>query len=192
MSETAVEALNDIIGDGDAQTIVEAIEDLSEVISGGGGATEYVISLSNDGQENLFDLSDANLTGSDLGQDSATKMWVTFNEAVYMYVWLDANDDDDFTLTIPAGTECMCMSYSNSSAIFAFVLPSKAYGWFEMSYMAVDNTLSIISGGTTPSSGAAAQSSSFKDVNNGGVDLWSTISSWATPKDIELHILKLS
>lgn len=179
-----------------SSTTLDGYAALVDQISGGGGATEYVCpSRRLYGIETCFFLSDIGLSASDFLIDSHTIMWVEWtDDEDYVSVWLDSNDDDEFSLTIPSGTKAFCSSYSNGIATFALCgLANNAYGFFtlEASDYAYDpdsdstSMVSALSGSSdSPLKCAAVQSATYGNRNNGYLDALLAFDN------ASLHILK--
>ena len=157
---------------------------------GGGGGTEYVISASQHPILNTsgFDLSSAGLTASDVAIDGNTLVWVEATSSFTMACWLDSDDDNEFSVTIPSGTKFACAATTNGTyAVHATFVgnTSSTYGFFNMSADKSDDFFIHQSYGDNPSEGGFVRSLSFKAQN--GVP---TFGFYSYP--LALHIIKFS
>lgn len=150
---------------------------------------EYVISpTSIPGGMYEYRLDDEDLTEDDFANTGKIKMWFEATSNITIPVWEDANDDDDFNVTIPSGTRFECCSIQNETygqkANFVFCLGAGlAYGFFSAAYYSLDNAVSISPGGNNPDYGCFVQTTGYSK-KTGCPNLLNVSGSF------ELHILK--
>lgn len=141
----------------------------------GGGATEYTFNATSHpiSHNTAFDLSNSGLTTSDLVLDDHTMIWIELTQNKTVDVWLDSEDDDDFTLTFPSGMKIMMtlsdVSQYSISYIGAFAYQasdhSKPYGYVVFYYDFNDGFLVFDSYGDLPRHGGASQDSNYNSTN---------------------------
>lgn len=159
---------------------------------GGGGATEYVVQPSQHPVMGFwgYDLSSVGLSASDFARDAHTKIWIEATSNISVTVWLDAYQDDDFTVTIPAGTIFECVSSDDLTYMltsrFAFSCGANApYGFFNASADKSEDFVQVDTGGDDPSLGCFVQTTGYKRQNGCPFLGWGELAELAT-----LHILK--
>lgn len=168
---------------------VSAIE---AIPTGGGGATEYTIQ----GElrelygirERLFPISENGLSLSDLSLQDGTIIWMAFDSASSLYVWQDSNEDDTFTVSIPAGTKAYAYQQDDTNFYFTFSAGYNApFGWLRMTYdnsSFSDEVLSIASYGDSRKGGCVAQKSGYGTTKVGTAHI-----PKSTLPSLSLHIL---
>ena len=66
----------------------------------GGGATDYAINATlSFGMNYVFDFTDSGLTINDLVLDDHTTIYIETTASTQLPVWLDADDDNEFSIT---------------------------------------------------------------------------------------------
>lgn len=158
---------------------------------GGGGGTEYTIPLSNHPMTGSsgFDLTSVNLTADDLVLDGNTLFWIEFTQSNSFTCWLDPDDDDDFTVTLPSGTKLTCADvtvniYSND--LYFVGHTSSTYGFLLANVDKSDDFCAFMAWGDNPSNGSFVRSIAYK-AQSGSPNV-----ATSSPQGLVLHIIKFS
>ena len=158
---------------------------------GGGGGTEYTIPISNHQimGNSGFDLTSVNLTANDLVLDGNTLFWIEFTQSTSFTCWLDPDDDNDFTVTLPSGTKLTCADvtvrdYSND--LYFVGHTSSTYGFLLVNVDKSDDFGAFMAWGDNPSNGSFVRSIAFK-AQNGSPNVANS-----SPQGLVLHIIKFS
>lgn len=115
-----------------------------------------------------FDLSSAGLSAIDLALDGNTFWWIETTASVTIDCWLDSDDDDDFTITLPSGTKMMVAETdTRGSSVNCYVVchTSSTYGFVNLSAAEEDDFASFTSYGDTASLGGFVRSIAYKAQN---------------------------
>lgn len=157
---------------------------------GGGGGTEYIIAQSTHPILNMkgFDLTSVGLTASDILLDGNTLIWIEATTTFSITCWLDFDDDNDFSISIPVGTKFTCADVKDSTYSVSASFVGKTlntYGFFNMSADKSDDFFIYESGGDNAASGGFVRSLSYKAQNGVPAMSYHSVS-------FELHIVKFS
>lgn len=139
---------------------------------GGGGASVATYTIQASSHPILgnagFDLSSAGLSAIDLALDGNTFWWIETTASVTIDCWLDSDDDDDFTITLPSGTKMMVAETATiGSSVNCYVMchTSSTYGFVNISAAEEDDFASFTSYGDTASLGGFVRSIAYKAQN---------------------------
>lgn len=190
---------------------VSAIENIPS--GGGSSATEYIVQQTQTidvGGWRLacgYDLTAAAVPFESLDISNGSIVWIDFLQSCQLCVWEDANDDDEFYITVPSGTRAYATAISKSSTDtwflkFPFMVdisqsPAYPFGWFECECSRAGSGFSVSQTAVVPmSSGdSAIQGIASCAVHHSGYNVSPSGSMHITGTDTqgfpgsELHIL---